>query len=274
MQSNFFPNNLNLRHFRNPPESLGLLDGLGKLERISLDGPPELDSAILVQLLGHQDPLASNLRQLELRFCNLDPAIIAKLIQQACKSLTILTLFLGGRTDTSFYEGDEPPHLCPLIREFCKNLLCLEFAAPTVCTEIFYDDDELHEIKRNCSKASRDVSDNYAIRETVLDCRMRKKTQRRKKRVQNALREAGKHSDIRLETSTELLLDREEEERKRLVQNSKCKWKRKIVGWRGTCAAEPWSELQQGANLAEAGLEWTLASKTSHHLCVYGNSAG
>jgi hypothetical protein len=156
------------------------------------------------------------------------------------------------------YQEEKPPHLCPLIREFSKNLVRLEFSAPSVCTEIFYDDDELREIRRNCNGVRTDQSDNYAIHEAILACRKRKKTQYRQERIQKALGEAGNDSNAHIETKTELLLDREEEQRKRLIRNS---WKRKIISWQGSCRAEPWSELQQGANLAEAGIEWTLASK-------------
>ncbi len=241
--------------FPTSSERLGLLDGLGMLEKISLESPPELNSSILVQLLSHQDPLASNLRYLELRFCSLDPAVIAKLLQQVSRSLTHLILLLGGRANTSLYNGKEPPHLCPLIREFCKDLEHLEFAAPTVCTDMFYDDDELREIRKNSNRANPDQSDSYVIRETVLDFRRRKKTQHRKERVQNALREAGTNSVAHVQTSTELLRDREKENRQRMIQNSRSKWKRKIVSWRGSCRGGPWSELQQGANLAEAGVE-------------------
>ena len=250
--TNYFP------RYPSRPESLGLLDGLTKLERISLEKPPELDTTILVQLLGHQNPLASNLTHLELRFCNLDPAVIAKLLQQASQSLAHLTLLFGAMADTSDYDGEEPPHLCPLIRDFCKNLVCLEYAAPTICTELFFNDDELQEIRNNCGKIDSERSDSYAVHQTVLDCRRLKRTEYRAERIQKVLREAGKTSDARIETSTELLLDREEEARERLITSSKSKWKRKIISWRGTCGGGPWSELEQGADLAETGLEWTL----------------
>jgi len=258
MDCNYYSDFHGYPGFPGKPESLGLLDGLGKLERISLESPPELDKTILVQLLGHQDSLASNLKHLELRFCNLDPDIISKLIQQASPSLTHVTLLLGGRTNTMGYQEEKPPHLCPLIRDFSKNLVRLEFSAPSVCTEIVYDDDELREIRRNCNRVRTDQSDNYAIHEAILACRKRKKTQYRKECMQEAFREAGNDSNAHIETRTELLLDREEEQRKRLIRNS---WKRKIISWQGSCRAERWAELQQGANLAEAGIEWTLASK-------------
>ena len=260
----------NYINYSNSTERLGLLDGLGKLEKISLESPPELDSSILVQLLSHQDPLASNLKHLELRFCSLGPGVIAQLLRQVSHSLTHLILLLGGSADTNLYDGKEPPHLCPLIRDFCKNLVHLEFAASTVCTEIFYDDDELRGIRKICNRVNPDQSDSYATGETVLDCRRRKKTQHRKERVQNALKEAGIESAAHVETSTELLLDREEEHRQRMIQNSRSKWKRKIISWRGSCTGNPWSDFQQGANLAEAGIEWILASKTYRSFCMCG----
>ncbi len=266
MQSEYFP------PFPTQTESLGLLDGLAKLEKISLESPPELDSTLLVQLLGHRDPLASHLRHLELRFCNLDLAVIAKLIQQASQSLTHLTLLLGGRTDTSSYYREEPPHLCPLIREFSKNLVCLEYAAPTLCPAIFYDSDELQEIRKN--RGTTDGSDTYAIRESVLNCRRRKNTRYHKKRIEKALQESGGKSRSHIETSTELLLGREEEDRKRTIQNSRSKWKRKLISWHRTCTLQPWTEIQQGADLAEAGVEWTLASKTYRTPLLFGQWDG
>ena len=259
MQCNFYSGS---EYASNPPEMLGLLDGLGKLERISLESTPELNSLILGQLLSPQHSLASNLKCLELRFCNLEPEIIAKLIQQAAPVLTHLTLLLGGQEDTSFYGEELPPHLCPLIREFCKDLVHLEYAAPRICTAMFYDYDELQAIRRNCNKVNHDQSDSYAIRETVQEFRRQKRTRSRKQRVQMALREAESKSAAQIETSTELLLDREEEERERMIQSSRSRWKRKIISWRGpSCNFEPWSELQQGADLAEAGVEWTLVGK-------------
>ena len=263
MECNFYSGT---EYASNPSEMLGLLDGLDKLERISLESTPELDSGILGQLLSPEHSLASNLRHLELRFCNLEPDVIGKLIQQAAPVLTDLTLLLGAKEDTTFYEGEEPPHLCPLIRDFCKNLVRLEYAAPSICTAMFYDDDELQAITQNCNRVNPDQSDIYAIRETVQECRRHKRTQIRKQRVQMALREAGSKSAAQIETSTELLLDREEEQRKRLIQSLKSKWKRKIISWRGPCGRfEPWSELQQGADLAEVGVEWTLVGKRSMH---------
>lgn len=105
MSCYYFSNFLGYSGFPGKPESLGLLDGLGKLEKILLESPPELDKTILVQLLGHQASLASNLTQLELRFCNLDPDIIAKLIQQASPKLTHVTLLLGaGQTRVATKE--------------------------------------------------------------------------------------------------------------------------------------------------------------------------
>ena len=257
MRTEYFP------HYLSLPTTLGLLDGLSKLERLSLEGPPELNTTILVQLLSHQDSLASNLTHLELRFCNLDLAVTAKLLQQATRKLTHLTLLLRTtRTDTIMDYIEEGPHLCPLVRHFCKNLVCLEYAAPTICREIFFDDDELREIRKNCNPINPDQSDEYAIRQTVIDSRRRWKTQHRKERVQKALREAGKNSDARIEMNTELLLDREEEARNRLINSSRFKWKRKIISWGGTCTGRPWSELEQGADLAEAGVEWTLLGRS------------
>ena len=259
MRCNFYAGSA---YTSNPSEVLGLLEGLGKLEKISLESTPELDSLILGQLLSPQQSLASNLKHLELRFCNLEPDVVAKLIQQASPVLTHLTLLLGGREDTTMYEGDEPPHLCPLVRDFCKNLICLEYAAPRICTATFYDEDELQAITQNCNRVNPGQSDRYAISETIQECRRRKRIQNRKRRVQTALSEARTKSAAQIETSTELLLDREEEQRKRLIQNSKSKWKRKIISWQGLCGrVEPWPELQQGANLAEAGVEWTLVGE-------------
>lgn len=64
-------------------QTVGLTNGLKRFESIMLECPPELDSPLLMQLLGNPDSVAVNLAKLELRFCNLDYETLSKLLYHA-----------------------------------------------------------------------------------------------------------------------------------------------------------------------------------------------
>lgn len=129
---------------------IGSTSGLKKFERILLECPPELNSGLLMQLLGNPNSVASNLASLELRFCQLDTETISKLLFHAPPNLRhFVLLCLEGHSEFHDFSHQEGPHLCPLMRDFSKNLVHLEFAAATICRELFFDDVERETLRNN-----------------------------------------------------------------------------------------------------------------------------
>lgn len=70
------------RHFSANVGTVGVSYGLEKLENIILECPPELNSSILMQLMGNPKSMASNLQSLELRHCHLDLKTIGELLRE------------------------------------------------------------------------------------------------------------------------------------------------------------------------------------------------
>ena len=274
---------------------IGSTKGLKRFENITLECPPELNSSLLMQLLGNPNSVASNLKSLELRFCNLDLETISKLLYHAPPNLQRLVL-LCWDSNQGFdgFDDREGPHLCPLIREFSKNLVHLEFAASYVCRELFFDDIEKQTLRQNgvttgigTTGGAIEGSENpdvHAIRETVLGCRRHKSTKYRNACIKEAINAAKMQSSSssnspslfsggpnlnstasKAQRDTETLLDEEEEKRSRLIQGSKTQWFRRIIAWRGLCRpGDTWAEIQLAAELEEKGIEWVVASKLAN----------
>lgn len=281
---------------------VGPTKGLKMFESILLECPLELDSPLLMQLLGNPDSVAVRLAKLELRFCNLDYETISKLLYHAppnLKHLVILCLdddqFLHG------HDGAECPHLCPLIRDFSKKLVHLEFAASTICRELFFDDIEIRSLRQNGITTGLGTEggaiegherlDTLAIRETVQACRRQKRSKYRTGRIKEAITTAkaqnvvGTTSSIfgggasanltvaRAQREAEVLLDEEEEQRTRLIEASKTPWFRRVITWNGLCHPnDTWEEVELAAGMEEMGVEWVIASKWALLIGQYGLS--
>ena len=275
-------------------QTVGPTKGLKKFESIILECPPELNSLLLMQLLGNPDSVAVNLTKLELRFCNLNHETITKLLYHAPPNLKHLVLLCwdDDRRFHSYYAA-EFPHLCPLIRDFSKKLVHLEFAASTVCRELFFDDDEMRSLRQNGITTGlgneegkiegQEKLDIHAIRETVQACRTQKRSKYRTSRIKEAITTAKAQSKgtstsslfgggtgagisaARAQREAEVLLDGEEEQRSRLIEGSKTPWFRRIISWDGLCQrSDTWAEVQLAAEMEEAGVEWVVASKSAH----------
>ena len=270
---------------------VGPTKGLKIFESIILECPPELDSLLLMQLLGNPNSVAVNLAKLELRFCNLGHETISKLLYHAPPNLKHLVLLCwdDGRQFHHSYAA-EFPHLCPLIRDFSKKLVHLEFAASTVCRELFFNDDEMRSLRQHGIATGlgtdggviegQEKLDTHAIRETVQTCRGQKRSKYRTSRIKEAITTAKAQSEgtttssllgggaganisaARAQREAEVLLDEEEEQRTRLVEGSKTPWFRRIITWHGLCQPnETWEEFQLAADMEEGGIEWVVASK-------------
>ena len=273
---------------------VGPTKGLKKFESIMLECPGELDPTLLMQLLGNPDSVAVNLSKLELRFCNLDYETISKLLYHAPPNLKHLVL-LCSDDDGQFrgYHRTESPHLCPLIREFSKKLVHLEFAGPTVCRELFFDESEMQSLRKNGIRTGlgtnggavegHDKLDTYAIQATIQACRKQKRTKYRVGRIQEAIKTfkaqsggmtssslfggdyggtGSTASAARAQREAEVLLDEEEVQRTRHIEGSKIPWFRRIVTWHGLCRPDDtWEEVQLAADMEEVGIEWVIASK-------------
>ena len=272
-------------------QMVGPTKGLKRFESIMLECPPELNSLLLMQLLGNPDSVAVNLAKLELRFCNLDYETISKLLYHAPPNLNHLVLLCCDH-ERYYHSYDvlEKPHLCPLIRDFGKKLKHLEFGAATICREVFFDDLEIKSLRQNGIATSlgtnggameeHDKLDTHAIRETVQACRAQKRSNFRAGRIKEAIAVAKAQSGrkvssslfggdasanvsvARAEREAEALLDEEEEQRARLIQGSKTTWFRRVIAWHGIChSKDTWEEIQLAADLEEPGIEWVVASK-------------
>lgn len=129
---------------------IGSTSGLKNFEKILLECPPELNSSLLMQLLGNPNSVATNLAKLELRFCQLDMETISKLLYHAPPNLKHLVLLCPeDYDDFDDLAHHERPHICPLLRDFSKQMVHLEFAAATVCRELFFDDLERETLRNN-----------------------------------------------------------------------------------------------------------------------------
>ena len=270
---------------------VGPTKALKRFETIILEACPELDSLLLLQLLGNPDSVAVNLAKLELRFCNLDYETISKLLYHAPPNLKHLVLLCWDdeRPFHSSYDA-EFPHLCPLIRDFGKKLVHLEFAASTVCRELFFDDYEMQTLRKDGITTglgaeggaidSHEKLDGHAIWETIQACRRQKRSRHRASRIQEAITTAevqsgetttsslfggsagGNLSAARAQRQAEVLLDEEEEQRTRSIEGSKTPWFRRIITWQGLCQSNgTWDEVQLAAGMEEMGIEWVMASK-------------
>jgi hypothetical protein len=266
-----------------PKVKLGTLAGLGKVETLILEFVPELDNDILMQSLTG----AASLKKLELRYCNLSQAALAKLLPHALPNLTSFTLLISTHSfsaeqvailvDRSLVENEKArsiPHLCPLIREFGKNLKHLEFANPYICRELFVDKLEMRKIE----EAGVLRTDRFALRNVLSDFRRQTSDKRRKLRIAEAIAEAkakarstrssslfgsGRNDELSAEITRnmERALDDEEKTRTRLINGTKGGWDRRVVCWRGLCRIkDPWEEIEEMASLEEEGVKWTIAS--------------
>lgn len=278
----------------NTTDRIGITDGLRKFESIMLECPPELNSPLLMQLLGNPNSVASNLVNLELRFCNLDYETISKLLYHAPPNLKrFVLLCCDSNPNFGGFDHREGPHLCPLIREFAKNLFHLEFGASTICRELFFDDLERQSLSQNGVITALGTTggaiegserlDAHAIREIIHSCRKQKKTTIRNGRIDEAILTAKAQDDSTGPSSSlfgstvnpnstasgtrreaEALLDEEDERRSRLIEGSKTPWFRRIVTWHGLCYPnDTWAEIELAADMEEKAVEWILASRSS-----------
>ncbi len=249
--------------------------GLEKLEEIFLESPPELDSEQLMNILNNKDSKASRLRKLDLRFCEVDLQTISSLLGQEMNTLTHLTLLLGYRYYMDHYDKrrEPPPHLCPLVRQFSKNLVYLKYAARHVCRELFFADDEISALTQSGLVTNTDYEEapeddlisKAHIWQLIPQHRVRKSRAMRNRQVDEAIALAkadNSHLDVStVKCNTELRLDREEEARKRTIKDSTMPWKRSMIAWKGVCPGNgSWAHLQAGASMEEEGIEVTLTS--------------
>lgn len=263
--------------------TIGEIDGLEKLESISLESPPEFNSSVLLQLLGNPKSVAVNLKNLEFRFCSLNYETIAKLLHHAPPNLERVVL-LCSEPSVEFHgrsvHGDVSPHLCPLIREFSKGLVHLEFGAAFVCRELFFDELEVQTLLQNGLTAKDGGIDTHAIQNIVQSVRERKKVQHYDRRIKEAIAAAeaqvsstaspvslfGGRADpvtaaMKAKVEMEGTLNLEEEQRARRIGDSKNKWFRRIVGEMGLCSHQgQWAEMQVAAEMEEKGVDWLLVS--------------
>lgn len=253
-------------------EQLGPCFGLEKLQEIFLESVPELSPSLLGQILNNQASKAHNLKKLDIRFCSLDASTLNFLLQQQIDSLTHFTLFVPASTtaDLHGFIGDsQAPHLCSQVVSFCKNLVYLKYLTSHICHDLFLNEQEkgiLNETGLSAQLMENSGGlDRHAVRQVLDEYRGKQARLRREQRLSESLAKARVENPRIYASALELQLDQEEEKRKRLIAESKTPWKRSIIGLKGICGrdarAAQWGELEELANMEEAGVEWVLTSK-------------
>lgn len=253
-------------------KTIGSYQGLKKLEEIFLENPPEVTAADLRYMFHHKVSESFRLRKLSLRFCRVTLKSIEYLLQQRLPNLTHLTLLIGYQEP---HAEHNPPHLCPLVRQFSKGLVYLKYAAPHICRGLFFTNDELNLLKQSGVMSSSDgyeeaeddvCSHEHAVQQLIIRHRAQKAQIARNWQVREAITRArfddfrSKRSDRAIvRCNTELRLDRADEARKHIIANSNPPWKRSIISWERPCIGS-WADLQVGASIGEEGIEWTLTS--------------
>jgi hypothetical protein len=190
-------------------------------------------------------------------------------------TLTHLTLLLGHQyyMDHRDKRREPPPHLCPLVRQFSKNLVYLKYAARHVCRELFFAHDEISALTQSGLVTNTDYEEapeddwisKAHIRQLITQHRMWKSRTMRNRQVEEAIAHAkadNSHLDVStVKCNTQLRLDSEEEARKRTITDSMMPWKRSMIAWKGVCPGNgSWAHLQAGASMEEEGIEVTLTS--------------
>lgn len=290
------------RHQPSASEQIGSTEALKRFESILLECPPELNSPLLMQLLGNPNAVASKLTSLELRFCNLSYEIYEKLLYHAPPNLKRLVLLCANCHDYDHYRSlKEVPHLCPLVREFSRRLIHLEFGASRICRELFFDDFDSDSLRHNAVETGLGTNggaedkalgtlDRYAIRQTVQACRQQKRMKSRDHRIEQAIALAKSSASsesssnsvfdgnttnnaaqvaAKAKRDTEALLDEEEGQRSRLVEGSKIPWFRRFIAYHALCEpTDTWTEMQVAAEMEDKGIECVLMSKSELALGV------
>lgn len=253
-------------------EQLGPCFGLENLQEVFLESVPELSPSLLGQIINNQASKAHNLKKLDIRFCSLDADTLNFLLQQQLDSLTHFTLFVPASSTADLNDiinDPQAPHLCSQIVSFCKNLVYLKYLTSHICRDLFLNEQEKEILKETGLSAqlmdNSGVVDRHAIRQVLEEHRGKQARLHREQRLSDSLAKAGVNNPRIYASALELELDQEEEKRTRLIAESKTRWKRSIIGLRGICSrdgrAAQWDELQELANMEEAGVEWVLTSK-------------
>ena len=283
-------------------DAVGSMRGPRKLESLYLEAMPELNAAMLIGFFIKQDTIGSRLTRLDIRWCTLNYFILAVLLKQAPGHLTHFTLMVSlhdrsaelvrGLLDkvSLFQETTSSssgcPHLCPILREFGKNLVHFEFAAPYICRELFITPEEANQLRHvgidtsMCkSNGNGDGSldpplqlDPQAISRTLNVFREQREIRRRQHRCETAVRTAMPRSDAASVDASVIAMEAAQtydaalEDRRRLIQRSAeidQPWTRRVIAWEFCCRdGDRWEELEIEADLEEDGIEWTLCSES------------
>ena len=275
-----------------PSDSFG---GLQKFEEFTVEGAPELTEEIMGTIMENRGSIATNLKRLDLRgLPSLTLRAVAKLLARALPTLTHFTLHIGphnsdavehrsrfqsnARYEKEYLErGEIVPHLCPLIRDFGKDVQQLELAVPYVCRQIFITNQESEALEQAGVQIKIGVEPGITPGLTPLDCRSISKVlsdyrnqsalHTRQRNIDAAVLKSGNAQDgmnSRAAANAGIEYDIQVEDRTRRVREAKIPWKRTIIAWDGLCSDDhTWEELTVEADLEEEHVEWTLASESN-----------
>lgn len=152
---------------------------------------------------------------------------------------------------------------------FLQNLVYLKYLTSHICCNLFLNEQEKVILKKTGLSAqlmdNGGEVDRQAIRQVLEEHRGKQARLRREQRLSSSLAKTRVDNPRSYASALELELDQEEERRKRLIAESKTPWKRSIIGVRGICShhgrAAQWDELEELANMEEAGVEWVLTNR-------------
>lgn len=271
----------------------GDLKGLDKITNLIVESAPELNDSVLMSALN----FAHKLKVLEL--CNINGLsyeALSQLLPHALPNLTHFTLKIAANHGASAMARRQlenyqlsspsndsinplPPHLCPLFRQFARNLQYLNLKAPYLCRDLFLDDVEKSKLEEVgvradiggaagapvLSSSGEEVRvDTIAINEIIKTFRRKREERRFRAAVNEALKEKGvKRGDRKYEVAITGVEYEEEQKRvKRARKINEQKWTRKIRVSQGMCrGGECWAEMGVLASLEEEGVNWLLGNE-------------
>ncbi|KAI5805060.1 hypothetical protein EDC01DRAFT_355532 [Geopyxis carbonaria] len=257
------------------------LKGLGRITRLVVSRAPELNDKILMSALS----LAMSLKKLELKKIEgLSYNAISKLLQFALPNLTHFTLHVKyGDSSARDVERslrhvdtleagphEDVHHLCPLIREYGKNIQHLDIFLPYICREVFLTAAErkkLSEAGVNISIGNRygdigtELLDKTSIVKILTDYRKALSHAKFQQAVKENIKEASTTGKTKAHNLAEYEEDQKKYSRARSIQQER--WTRILRTCNKLCRPyETFEELVLLAGLEEPGITWKLGHET------------
>lgn len=211
---------------------------------------------------------------------------ISKLLQFALPNLTHFSLHVRYSDSTAkaverslrHVDGLEPgphegiPHLCPLIRDYGKNIQHLDIFLPYICREAFLTAAERNKLSEAGVKISIgnqygaigiEVLDKTSIVKILTDYRKTLSHAKFQQAVKENIKEASKAGKTKAHNLAEYEEDQKKYSRARCIKRER--WTRILRTCNKLCRPyETFEELVLLAGLEEPGITWKLGRKRPH----------